>query len=219
MDSDTCPTLDHTSRRSDTHRPCYSPLRSVPTARSRHDGITKYEQQQITSGQSNLTKGRFTAAHGRFNRIHHVAPTCNTFNTCFLGPTRLHNPNGISIGSAVFAGLTIATDRKMDHATRYLIIGRIYVRTAMRPINNSNGASATATLKCCIYMSVCRHLTAWTERHCEGRFCFWCCQFLFFLFVYEISREPLNGFALNSHERRVWSLARTSLKVKVKGQR
>ena len=39
-----------------------------------------------------------------------------------------------------------------------------------------------------------------------------------FLFVYEISRKPLNGSAQNSHGRRVWSLARTSLKVKVKGQ-
>jgi len=38
------------------------------------------------------------------------------------------------------------------------------------------------------------------------------------LFVYEISREPLNRFAPNSHGRRVWSLARTILKVKVKGQ-
>jgi len=37
------------------------------------------------------------------------------------------------------------------------------------------------------------------------------------LFVYEIYREPLNGFAPNLHGRRVWSLARTSLKVKVKG--
>ena len=33
--------------------------------------------------------------------------------------------------------------------------------------------------------------------------------------MYEISREPLNGFASNSHERRVWSFARTNLKVKV----
>ena len=40
-----------------------------------------------------------------------------------------------------------------------------------------------------------------------------------FLFVYEISWEPLNGFAPNSQGRRVWSLARTSLNVKVKGQR
>jgi len=40
-----------------------------------------------------------------------------------------------------------------------------------------------------------------------------------FLVVYEISLEPLNGFAPNSHRRRVWSLARMSLKVrsKVKG--
>jgi len=32
-------------------------------------------------------------------------------------------------------------------------------------------------------------------------------------------REPLNGFAPNSHGRRVWFLARKSLNVKVKGQR
>jgi len=39
------------------------------------------------------------------------------------------------------------------------------------------------------------------------------------LFVCEISREPLNGFAPNSHGRRAWSLARMILNVKVKGQR
>jgi len=39
-----------------------------------------------------------------------------------------------------------------------------------------------------------------------------------FLFVYEIYQEPLNGFAPNS-QGSVWSLARTSLNVKVKGQR
>jgi len=31
-------------------------------------------------------------------------------NAWFFGPTRVHNPNGISIGSAVFAGLTSVTD-------------------------------------------------------------------------------------------------------------
>ena len=35
-----------------------------------------------------------------------------------------------------------------------------------------------------------------------------------FSFVYEISRAPLNGFAPNAHERRVWSLDQRS-KVKV----
>jgi len=37
-------------------------------------------------------------------------------------------------------------------------------------------------------------------------------------FVHEISQEPQNRFAPNSHGRRVLSLARMSLKVKVKGQ-
>jgi len=31
------------------------------------------------------------------------------FNTWFLWPTRVNNPTGSSIGSAVFAGLTIVT--------------------------------------------------------------------------------------------------------------
>jgi len=37
----------------------------------------------------------------------------------------------------------------------------------------------------------------------------------FDFFMYEISWEPLNGFAPNSHGRRAWSLAQTSVKVKV----
>jgi len=40
-----------------------------------------------------------------------------------------------------------------------------------------------------------------------------------FLFVYEISREPLNGFRPNSLEKRAWSLAWSSMNAKVKGQR
>ena len=47
-------------------------------------------------------------------------------NSWFLGPTRVHNPNGISISSAVFVGLTIVTDRQTDHATS-VTMGRIYV--------------------------------------------------------------------------------------------
>jgi len=47
-------------------------------------------------------------------------------NTWFPGPIRVLNPNGISIGSAVFAWLTSAidrptdkpTDKPTDHATR-----------------------------------------------------------------------------------------------------
>ena len=34
-----------------------------------------------------------------------------------------------------------------------------------------------------------------------------------FLYVYELCQEPPNGFAPNSHGRRVWPRAQTSLKV------
>ena len=47
-------------------------------------------------------------------------------NSWFLGPTRVLNSKGISIGSAVFVGLTIATDR------------RITAITAMRPKITTN---------------------------------------------------------------------------------
>ena len=43
-------------------------------------------------------------------------------NTWFPGPTRVLNPNGISIGSAVFARLTSVADRQTDRQTaRYLV--------------------------------------------------------------------------------------------------
>jgi len=49
-------------------------------------------------------------------------------NTWFLGPTRVLDPNGISIGAALFAGLISVTDRQTDrptdHDTRSVTIGR-----------------------------------------------------------------------------------------------
>jgi len=44
-------------------------------------------------------------------------------------PMRVHNPNGISICSPVFAGLTIVwrRDQMTDHATSSVIVGFIYV--------------------------------------------------------------------------------------------
>jgi len=56
----------------------------------------------------------------------------------FLPLILVHIPNDISIGSAVFAGHTIVTDRQIDRrrdlATPSATTGRIYVRsTAMRP--------------------------------------------------------------------------------------
>ena len=47
----------------------------------------------------------------------------------FLGVTRVLNPNGISIGAAVFAGLTSVTDRPTDrptdHSTRPIVTDRV----------------------------------------------------------------------------------------------
>jgi len=44
-------------------------------------------------------------------------------NTWFFGPIRVHNPNGISIGSAVLHGsLLRQTDRPTDNATRAVTI-------------------------------------------------------------------------------------------------
>jgi len=69
-------------------------------------------------------------------------------NIWFPGPTRVLNPNGISIGWVVFAGLTSVTDRptdrQTDHATRSVTIGRIYVRsTALRPNNNKKAIGSS----------------------------------------------------------------------------
>jgi len=62
-----------------------------------------------------------------------IASSCGRNWTPWLhGPTRVLKPNGISIGSAVFAGLTSVsdrhTDRPTDHATRSITTGRTYVR-------------------------------------------------------------------------------------------
>jgi len=73
----------------------------------------------ITRGQSTLTQ-RLHRRHTQFNRICQVAPMCTPSSTCFLGPTRVHNPNGILIGSAIFAGLTIVTYWPTDRQTTLL---------------------------------------------------------------------------------------------------
>ena len=54
--------------------------------------------------------------------------------------------------------------------------------------------------------------------NCE-RFCFWRHHFVVFCLCMKYLGEPLNGFEPYSHGRRLWSLARMSLKVKVKRSR
>ena len=62
-----------------------------------------------------MTPGRIAAAHGRFSGIRKVAPACTPPNKCFLAPTEVHNPNSISIRSAIFAQLTAEYRRFAGH--------------------------------------------------------------------------------------------------------
>ena len=50
-------------------------------------------------------------------------------NTWFHGLTRVLDPNGISIGSAVFAGLTAVTDRQADRPRYSVCNNRPHRRT------------------------------------------------------------------------------------------
>jgi len=59
-----------------------------------------------------------------------------------LGPRKSSTQNGISIGSAIFAGLTSVTDKPTDNSTQSVAIGHIYIRsTAMRPNENNDSVS------------------------------------------------------------------------------
>ena len=60
-------------------------------------------------------------------------------NTWFLGSIRLHNPNGISIGSAVLQGSRLwqtdrPTDRQNDRPCYAVCNNRPHLRTYMRPV-------------------------------------------------------------------------------------
>jgi len=59
-------------------------------------------------------------------------------NAWFTGPIRVLNPNGISIDSAGFAGLTSVAYRPTDHTTRSVTTDRIYVRSMAMRYNNNN---------------------------------------------------------------------------------
>jgi len=56
-------------------------------------------------------------------------------NTSFLGPIRAHNANGISIGSAIFEGLTSVTDRQTTLLGWQQRTASMYVVHAMRHNN------------------------------------------------------------------------------------
>ena len=65
-------------------------------------------------------------------------------NTQFRQPSQLHNPNGILIGSAIFAGITVITgretnrqkDRQTDHTTPCIAIGCMQATSVAMRSNN-----------------------------------------------------------------------------------
>jgi len=86
---------------------------------------------------------RFCTGHGRASytlqkaipsplKLPFPSGSGSAYNWWFLGSTRVLNPNGISIGSAVFIGLTtvILIDRQTDRPqySVCIITGRIYVQ-------------------------------------------------------------------------------------------
>ena len=100
--------------------------RTQTTSRSIQTFCTAHSRAspQFTMGRCFLRKIAPSPSHRRI---------CTPSNTWFLGPTRVLNPNGISIDTDVLAGLTNVTDRPTDHATQSVITDCIYVRsTAMR---------------------------------------------------------------------------------------
>jgi len=56
--------------------------------------------------------------HRRKRTVQRYSPgcaVCTACNTCLLGPTRVHNPNGISISLAIFAQLTAVSSGMSEH--------------------------------------------------------------------------------------------------------
>jgi len=96
---------------------------SEPTIQTHHDRFSRFSQ--ITAECPYFTMGRPFPPKLPLP----MGGSGPSSNTWFPRPIRVLNPNDISIGLAVFAGLTSVTDRPTDHAIRSVTIDRIYVRS------------------------------------------------------------------------------------------
>jgi len=68
-------------------------------------------------------------------------------NTWFLGPTRVLNPNSISIGSAVLAGLTTVTDWPTDRKAAFTyVVLRCGLTTHIKDVGHIHRRNSTATI-------------------------------------------------------------------------
>jgi len=73
------------------------------------------------------------------------AEISTTSNTWFLGPTQVYPPIGISMSSAVFAGLVNVTNRHGDHATLSVGINAhlMHRQHAVQPNGTENKVAST----------------------------------------------------------------------------
>jgi len=70
-------------------------------------------------------------------------------NTWFLGPSRVHVPNGSSIGSSVFAGFTLVTNRLADRP-RYTCSNRVTHQLQVERRTGKVRQSETDVLPLCV---------------------------------------------------------------------
>jgi len=77
--------------------------------------ILQHIHQRVVS---NLTTGNISAARAQFSGIRQAAPLCTPL-PCFLGSTLVQIPNGMSIGSAVFAQLTADSRYTLQRVTPF----------------------------------------------------------------------------------------------------
>jgi len=146
--------------------------------------------------QSNLTKDCTAAAYGLDGiayTLQLAAPPSSKFPLPmgdldaylihgFLGPPMSTDPKGVSIGSAIFAGLTGSrwwqtdTDRQTDSATPSVTWGRIYVHsTVMRP-NNTHTANLLVPWSW-KNVKICQHLAMLWPRVRLHTFLIYCVVF------------------------------------------
>ena len=128
-----------------------------------------------------------------------------------MSSSSLTNADPVVVGDGgnhlLSAGVVYAFTRvSVDDVSCYLVLAR------------SSAIHSSQSVQC-MYFCGCVTLLTWIFTACSElrKVLFWALS-VAFLFVSEISREPLNRFSPYSRGRRVWSPAQKSLNVKVKGQ-
>jgi len=111
-----------------------------------------------------------------------------------------------------------------SHGRRVCSLARMTLKVKVKGQRSRSLETKTAIfgpfggLRAVLRICLVNIFSLWFDYRTQVRLCFLALSVtLFFLFVYELSRERLNGFGPNSQGRRVWTHAWKSLNIKVKG--